>query len=83
MITRTQQSKTYGMQKSNSTSKLCNNTSLHQEIRKSSSKQPNFTPKATRRDNHTRAKLTRRKEIKEKRKEIKKKEKKKKNRKDQ
>ena len=70
MTTRTQQSKTYGMQKNNSTSKLYNNTSLRQEIRKSSSKQPNFTPKATRREEQTRPKVRRRKEIKKIRAEI-------------
>ena len=40
--------KTYGMQQNNSKREVYSNTSLPQEIRKSSNKQPNFTAKATR-----------------------------------
>ena len=48
MKMKTQQPKTYGIQKSRAKGKVHSNTSLPQETREKSNKQPKFTPKATR-----------------------------------
>ena len=48
MTTKTQRSKNYGMQQSSSKREVYSNTSLSQETRKISNKQPNLTPKAIR-----------------------------------
>ena len=47
MTMKTQQLKTYGMNKSNAKREVKNNTSLPQETRETTTKEPNFTPKAT------------------------------------
>ena len=48
MTVKTQQPKTYGMQKSRSKGEVYSNTNLPQETRNISNKQPNITPKAIR-----------------------------------
>ena len=48
MTAKIQHSKTYGMQKSNSEKEVYGNTSLPQETRKISNKQPKFTSKLAR-----------------------------------
>jgi len=47
MKMKTQQPKTYGIQKSRAKGKVHSNTSLPQETREKSNKYPNLTPKAT------------------------------------
>ena len=47
MTMKTQQIKTYGMQQSSSKREVYSNTILYQETRKTSNRQPNFTPKTT------------------------------------
>ena len=58
----TQQSKTMGCSKHCFKREVNSNTSLPQETRKISNKQPNFTNKATR-ERRTKPKVSRRKEI--------------------
>ena len=45
MTIKTWQLQTYGLQKSSSKREVYSNTTLPQETRKTSNKQPNFTPK--------------------------------------
>ena len=47
MAMKTWQLKTCGMNKSNAKREVNNNTSLPQETRETTTKEPNFTPKAT------------------------------------
>ena len=52
-----------GCSKSSSKKEVYSNTILPQEIRKTSNRQPNFTPKATGKRRRKKSKITRRKEI--------------------
>ena len=52
-----------GRRKSSSKREVCSNTILSQETRKISSKQPNLTPKTTRKIRTKNPKISRRKEI--------------------
>ena len=62
MTVKTQQLKTYGMQQSSCKREVYSNTIRPQETRKTSSRQPNITPKTTGK-RRTKKKISRRKEI--------------------
>ena len=57
MTMKTQQLKTYGMQQKHFKREFYSNTILHQEIRKTSNRQSNFTPKTTGKKNNKPPKL--------------------------
>ena len=57
------QLKTYGMQQKQSKREIYSNTILPQETRKTSNRQPNFTPKTTGKRRTKNSKISRRKEI--------------------
>ena len=63
MTMKTQQLKPMGCNKSSSKREFYRNTILPKETRKTSSRQPNFTPKTTGKRGTTTTKISRRKEI--------------------
>ena len=63
MTMETRQLKSYGMQWSSPKGEVYSNTILPQETRKTSSRQPNFTPKTTGKRRTDPSKIGRRKEI--------------------
>ena len=62
MKMKTRQTKPMGLSESSTKGKVHSNTSLLQETRKTSNKQPNFTPKATKKGQKN-STVSRRKEI--------------------
>ena len=63
MKMKTPQSKTLGYSKSSPKREICSNTGLRQEAKEISNKQPNLTPKGARKEEQTKSKTSRRKEI--------------------
>ena len=63
MTMKTWQLETYGMQQKQSQREVNSNTVLPQETRKTSNRQPNFTPKTTGKRWTKNPKISRRKEI--------------------
>ena len=63
MTMKTQQRKPMGGSKSSSKREVCSNTTLPQETRKTSNRQPNFIHKTTRKRRTKKPKISRRKEI--------------------
>ena len=63
MTIRTYNSKPMGSSKSSSKREIYSNTILPQETRKTSSRQPNFIPKATGKRRRKKNKISRRKEV--------------------
>ena len=62
-MTKHNNSKPMGCSKSSSKKEVYSNTILPQEIRKTSTRQPNFTPKATGKRRRKKTKISRMKEI--------------------